>query len=498
MICLGEVNLFKKKGAKVAFFIITAVVVFVVLVVGTSIYNENNVKETIAAESSTQAMTQPLTNVKQPEANAQPEFNIEKITHEVNKEDNFAVKNIKGDNYIVFYPEILIDAVDKRIKTDIDYFKSRCEESNSKYLSVDYSVYKSEKNLLSLVYTITSYNDTGKEIEKDIFTRVFNAATGKELSQNDIFDVDFFDYASQIVRENLIASIDKSIYNISLDSFISKTNNDALNYDRFAFDKARLIIYFDSYSLFDKGAEVFEVDFLNEEINDYFLIDDNGKRKPTEGNIPLYVNDDSRIDPNKPMVAITFDDGPSSKNTREILNTLNQNNSRATFFVCGYTAVDNTDVLQEINSAGNQIGNHTMNHADLTQQSADDMKNAVESVNDIVEGATGKRPRIVRPPYGAVNHDVKAILSDYAFILWDIDTQDWLIKDSQKIYRHIIDNVADGSIVLLHDIHEETVQAVEMFVPKLVEMGYQLVTVDELFYYKDAQMMPGESYLNIV
>ncbi len=144
---------------------------------------------------------------------------------------------------------------------------------------------------------------------------------------------------------------------------------------------------------------------------------------------------------------------------------------------------------------GCEIGNHTYNHKNLTKISPDEMREQINSVNQLVLEATGKEPALVRPPYGAGIKDetVKANVA-YPLIMWTIDTLDWSTRDTQSTLEAIRKDVKDGSIVLMHDLYDPTAAAVETIVPELIEQGYQLVTVSEMFAAKRIALEPGKYY----
>ena len=199
-------------------------------------------------------------------------------------------------------------------------------------------------------------------------------------------------------------------------------------------------------------------------------------------------------DPSKPMVALTFDDGPSKK-TERILDVLEQYGAHATFFVVGIQLEKFPEIVKRASDLGCEIGNHTYNHKNLTKISPDEMREQINGVNRLVLEATGKEPALVRPPYGAGIKDetVKANVA-YPLIMWTIDTLDWSTRDTQSTLEAIRKDVKDGSIVLMHDLYDPTAAAVETIVPELIEQGYQLVTVSEMFAAKGIALEPGKYY----
>jgi len=199
------------------------------------------------------------------------------------------------------------------------------------------------------------------------------------------------------------------------------------------------------------------------------------------------------IDVNAPMVALTFDDGPNPDYTNRILQVLEDNYSHATFFVVGTNAEKYQETLRAITSSGNEIGNHTYSHANLTDIDSEDVEEEIDKVNRAVKKATGEIATVIRPPYGAYNDEVLKQL-EQPVILWDLDTEDWDSRNAQVIVDNIITNIEDGDIILMHDIYESTAEAVELLVPRLKEMGYQVVSVSEMAEYRGKELELHKAY----
>ncbi len=203
-----------------------------------------------------------------------------------------------------------------------------------------------------------------------------------------------------------------------------------------------------------------------------------------------------KIDKNKPMIALTFDDGPNNATTNRILDILEQNNSVATFFVVSRRIEKDTETLKRMDSLGCQIGNHTANHKDLTKLSNEQIKSEVDIVNHKLEKAIGKQASMVRVPYGAINQTIKDTLS-YPIIMWNVDTKDWQSKNAKSIEQQVLGKVKDGDIILMHDLYNTTADACEVIIPKLIEQGFQLVTVEELLEHKGVEIKNGNTYFNV-
>ena len=204
------------------------------------------------------------------------------------------------------------------------------------------------------------------------------------------------------------------------------------------------------------------------------------------------------IDLSKPMVALTFDDGPSESHTSRIVKCLKNNDARATFFVLG-SRINTASAQTLIKSSvlnGNEIASHTYSHKWLPGLSAGQLQWEANETNKRIKAITGMEPELVRPPYGSISSTVSQNIHA-PLILWSIDTLDWKSRNASKVIASVMGRVKDGDIILMHDIYQSTADAVDVIVPQLVNRGYQLVTVSELATYKKAKLQDGKTYCNI-
>lgn len=178
-------------------------------------------------------------------------------------------------------------------------------------------------------------------------------------------------------------------------------------------------------------------------------------------------------------IALTFDDGPHPKVTPQILKILEKYDAKATFFVVGNEVKKNPKVLQAVADAGHEIGNHTYSHAKLTTLSARKIKLQIDSNDAAIKAAIGQNATVFRPPYGAYNKTVTNQLK-VPNVLWTIDTLDWKHHNPKKTVASVQKNAKNGSIVLLHDIHQTTADALEPILALLQKQGYEFVTVSEI------------------
>ena len=198
------------------------------------------------------------------------------------------------------------------------------------------------------------------------------------------------------------------------------------------------------------------------------------------------------VDPTRPMVALTFDDGPSQYTT-PILLALEKYDSVGTFFMVGAQVRQYPETVQKIKEMGCDIGNHSMTHPKLTTIKPEAVEPEIVGTEQNVQAILGHGTSFFRPPYGAINNHI-ASLAKTPIIMWSVDPRDWENKNSVAISDHILNTVQDGDIVLLHDLYDTTVQAVIDVIPKLIDRGYQLVTVSEMAKARGISMENGIKY----
>ncbi len=206
----------------------------------------------------------------------------------------------------------------------------------------------------------------------------------------------------------------------------------------------------------------------------------------------LVSKKEAQVDPNKPMVALTFDDGPG-KRTEEILDTLEEYNAHATFFMLGQKVSSFEETVKKMKKIGCELGSHSYDHTNLVKLDGEGVKKQMSDTNKKVKKAVGSNVTVMRPPYGAISETVRDNVG-LPMILWNIDTLDWKTRNAEKTIDMVMENVGDGDIILLHDIHTESVDATLELIPKLEEAGYQLVTVSELAAAKGVELKDGGKY----
>ena len=201
------------------------------------------------------------------------------------------------------------------------------------------------------------------------------------------------------------------------------------------------------------------------------------------------------INPFRPMIALTFDDGPSV-NTIPILDALEYHGVVATFYVTANRLENYMDIASRTHMLGNEIANHSWSHPRFTLLSEEEIYAELHYSNAAISQITGMAPASFRPPFGLYDDRVSRIAAELGLplLLWSLDTNDWYTRDADATFNIVMDNVRDRDIILMHDLHEPTARAAIRLIPALIERGFQLVTVSELFYHSNITPTPGRTY----
>lgn len=386
------------------------------------------------------------------------------FSKEINLENNIDISVTKtnihneDDNYIVdvFYPKFKDTDLNK-IVTDwlypyIKSFKESVNEPNSK-LEINY-----------ILYNINGYANIFFDIDNSLNKLDRRKSILINLNEKKLSLITEL-YNEEELREQLSRVNKKYSKKISDDILTSDIND--FNY---LISEDEFTVYFDSLAF-----------------NDITYTPTLEIRKNTKS---VYEEEQ-----NKKLVAITFDDGPSEYSL-EILDCLIENDSKATFFELGSRMKNNREITKKLYLNGMEIGNHTYSHKYLTRLNTNEVLEEINSTSILFNEITGDNIKLLRAPYGSVNSSVRN-LSPFPIISWNIDTKDWLYKDPDKSIPIILEHVSDGDIILMHDVHEPTIELVKRIVPDLKGRGYELVTVSELAKIKNIELENGVVYRKI-
>lgn len=379
-----------------------------------------------------------------------------------NKQDNNIETNIEESRQYVIsatYPKTNIKKLDNEVEnfvlSQIKLFKNKSK--GIKYLidrdelNIDYDYYTVNDRYINITIKLYIYHSLESIEEYYVQTYYFDKISNRFYNVLDIFSNE----NDLLVKvNNMLISNNKSMIN----------NLGELTY---SFDNDYLIIY-----LIENNITTYKIPLNSIKLN--IEIINNDKEKDIE---PVIKND-KIIDPKLPVVALTFDDGPS-RYTKDIIDTLKSNNVNATFFVLGNKIEIYKDIIRESIKNGNEIGNHSYNHKWLSKLSTNELLDQINKTQDILKETVNYTPTCFRPTYGSVNNKIRKSIN-LSITLWTIDTKDWKINSVDRIVERAIKDIEDGDIILMHDIFQRSSEALKKIIPRLKEQGYQFVTISEL------------------
>lgn len=203
------------------------------------------------------------------------------------------------------------------------------------------------------------------------------------------------------------------------------------------------------------------------------------KTKETEGEIQQKESVEESGVKEKPSIAITFDDGPSSRYTGRLLDGLKERSVKASFFLIGENAEENPVLVERIYKEGHLIGNHTYSHVQMTHLSAEAAVREIEKTDQVISAITGEHVAYMRPPFGAWQRELE-VRMEVLPVLWSVDPLDWTTENVDEIVSKVVTEVEEGDIILLHDCYASSVEAALRIVDILQKEGYEFVTVDRL------------------
>ena len=183
------------------------------------------------------------------------------------------------------------------------------------------------------------------------------------------------------------------------------------------------------------------------------------------------------------LVALTFDDGPNAATTPQALDILAKYHVKGTFFMLGKNVAGNEQLVKRVHDEGHEIGNHSWSHPQLPTLALEQAKKQIEDTQAALRAVIGESPKMMRPPYGAINDTIRNAI-DMSFIMWNVDSLDWKNRNTGSIMEQVKKQTYPGSIILMHDIHQTTINALPSVIEYLQKNGYTLVTVSELLNHR--------------
>lgn len=418
-------------------------------------------------------------------------FNLDSKTETIYK-NNYKI-NI---NYPVFNNSKTNKEINKIIDKEKELFLDNIDvDANyENELNVNYS-YTTKDTIYSI--HLRSYSYTGKEANyyrsDNIF--YFDSANNEEITIDElIIDEEFYKILGEECYTYLTTQKKFDIY----DSETLKTVlNNKDTFELIIFSENMIYVIFTPHIVSSYDAEVnvpIEYDVVNKYLNDkYFEKDVETVLENVEDvQTVSRIRDFSQFE-GKKVVALTFDDGPSYSKTETLLTEFEKRDVRATFFVLGELALKQPDLVRKAYNMGHTIGSHTYDHKNLKKISEEEISYEVDYTNEILSGIIDSEIKFLRPPYGGYNKEILESI-DMTFILWNKDSMDWDLKDPDKLALYLIENIEDGDIVLMHDIHQETIDGVIKALDILEDQGYVFVSLEELIAYRGIDVEPNTAY----
>ena len=410
----------------------------------------------------------------------------------------------ENKNYIVEinYPKVkskqLLAYTDDYIKNKKKEFKEEIsmEEplNSSKYeFKADYKI-TDNNNILGLHLNINEYTGGAHYVRYDK-SYYYNKESDEIVSLKDFLEKDTsLDKLANLSYYYVMKYSDDNNLNFDKEGVKEGLSFNLNNFEHFNFIDDGLEFIFPPYQVAYYAAGEIKIVIPYDELNG--IIKNKYLKYSKKNNIKQDNNRNLKEFSNKKLIAFTFDDGPSYIGTNKLLDNLDKYNARVTFFVLGSRVENYKDTLTKAYKMGNTIGNHTYSHSNLLKLDNYSVMAEIKKTNETIKNITGSETIYLRPPYGNINSDIKNISNMYT-ILWDLDTEDWKNKDKDRIADYIVSNAHDGSIVLLHDLYETSVDGALLAMERLEKEGYAFVTIDEMIKIKDIQLDINKNYYQI-
>lgn len=403
------------------------------------------------------------------------EQNIESLKKE--KDDQLSEGNQKDHfrkgqaEVIAYYPlqgEQVISSVKGIIVQDIKENLEDKENLVFYYTEKQDSTLKGivNRSVMKQVYDLTSLKV--EETEKTSLAKVHLTEDGKTFTLDQLFS-DASKAKEKLTKELTSFLQDKKLEQEKFNQIVKGFSDQDLSAWNFDYKDSQIILY-PSQSVENLNEIALPVSSFFELIQSSYLLDKDAEL------YKAYLEKK-----NRKVVALTFDDGPNPATTNQALDTLSKYGIKATFFVLGKNISGNEEILKRMKSEGHVIGNHSWSHPVLSKLSLDEAKKQITDTEDALAKVLGSSSKLMRPPYGAITDDIRNSLN-LSFIMWDVDSLDWKSKNETAILTEVQRQVKNGSIILMHDIHVETVNALPKVIDYLKEQGYEFVTVPEMLH----------------
>lgn len=400
--------------------------------------------------------------------------------------------------FAVYYPQFDVDEIDQQlfqfIQGRIDSFKEDHQaltEAGKPVLNIDYNSYKVNERFVSIFFQEQITSPLYANPPQNNYSFLLDLENHKIIDKSEFFKEGYLDTLSQIAQKKL----EKEYPNLFLEGISPKQEN----FDNIVFQNEGLIIVFDKYQVLPGYLGLIELPIHYDDINAILKYDPVKNVVIKEKQEPVKVEVKKQEEPvaeNLKMVAFTFDDGPYTPVTNRLLDAFQNVNGHGTFFVVGNRISTYPEAIKRIALEGHQIGNHTYNHPSLPSLSPNQMLQQINLTNEEINKVVQMEVTVVRPTFGQTDTTVESTIA-YPMINWTVDSQDWKSRDREAIVNTVMSNIHDNAIVLFHDLYPSTADAIDYLIPKLTEMGYTFVTLDEMASQLGVTLQPHQVYWGI-
>ncbi len=400
-------------------------------------------------------------------------------------------KEDQGYHILINYPKTKNKMINQKLEEfsndELASFKDSTPEKDTSEkgsLFQSFETYQFSPDIVSFKFNVIQKNSPYVQAENKVITKTYDLKENKELQISDLFK-NKADLSS--IAQNIYEKMVKLKENSNLKT--KQVLNAGLqprekNFNAFILDNKCLDFFLrpgqvnSSTNLYTKVS--IPLNELGELVKPQILVGDlKEEAQNSKIKIPSAQQVQSRLLAHKKLVALTFDDGPDPQTTPRLLSILKKEHVPATFFVLGNRLELYPELVKKEYALGNQVGSHTYNHENLPQLSAKQAQSEIKKTSDLMQETVGIRPQGLRPPYGATTPQINK-MAQMPIIQWSVDSLDWESKNVEQIEQVVMEEVYDGSIILMHDIYDTSVDGAARVIQKLKSQGYTFVTVNQL------------------
>ncbi|MFK4948371.1 hypothetical protein ET006_08185 [Lactococcus garvieae] len=400
-------------------------------------------------------------------------------------------KEEQGYHILMNYPKTKNAAINQKLEAfsneELSSFKERTPENDTAEkgsLFQSFETYRFSPDIVSFKFNVMRKTNARVQAENLVVTKTYDLKENKELQLSDLFqDKEDLSSIAQNIYEKMLKIQENSSQRTKqvLSAGLRPTEK---NFDAFVLDKKCLDFFLrpgqvnSSRDLYTKVSV--PLSELGEIIKPQFLVGDlKEEAQNSKVKIPSAQQVKSKSLAHKKLVALTFDDGPDPQTTPRLLSILKNENVPATFFVLGNRLELYPELVKKEHALGYQVGSHTYNHENLPQLPVKQAQDEIKKTSDLMQKTVGIRPQGLRPPYGATTPQINE-MAQTPIIQWSVDSLDWESKNVDQIEQVVMSEVYDGSIILMHDIYDTSVDGAARVIQKLKSQGYTFVTVNQL------------------